>query len=218
MHKLIFAAAAPLAAMLLSNTVHAATNSDLSVTAKVLPSACTLSLGNEGVFNYGDMTPEILDADNSMTDMPPKTNSYSITCPTAMYIGFKTVDGREGTDVGGMDFTYGMGTDADGTKIGYYSIFSDSGPVINNSVGDYVVSSNNGADWSFRGERVDLRHNPSYIASFVLGGRPGSATPTPVSSVTSNLWVVSYIVPKALLDLTRVVNLNGSATLELFYI
>lgn len=218
MCKFIFAAAAPLAALLLSNIANAATNSDLSVTARVLPSACTLSLANGGVFDFDDMFASTLAASGE-TALPAKTQSYTISCTAATHVGLKVTDNQAGTSSSQDSNSLGLGTDAAGNNIGYYAVHSLDNPVVNNSAGNYLTTSTNGAIWSLDNSSVTIVPLENFMFSFIIDSRPGPLpSPIAITSVAGSFKVDVDIAPKSELDLTRVVNLNGSATLELVYI
>lgn len=85
MTKNAFLLATSLSMMMLGTQAFAASTVDLTVDGSITPAACTPTISNNGVFDFGNISAGDLSATKS-TSIGAKRFSYSITCdaPTAI--------------------------------------------------------------------------------------------------------------------------------------
>jgi hypothetical protein len=210
--------AASLAALLMASAAHAApppVTTDLSVTATILPSACAITVSNNGVYDYGDINSSDLNS-SDMTELTQIRSLARITCasPTALQWGM--TDNRGPLPPSGdpnLDpFLYGLGLDSSGNQIGA-SMHWSAQPKADGADAIFIESVDSGRTWQLS---VGLFAHDQSVYS--LASTTNRTTPLPVQQVEFELVVDTSIMPSSTLDLTKLINIDGSATLELTYI
>lgn len=216
MHNKLPPLAASLATLLIAATAQAA---DMTVTAKVFPSACSLNVGDGGTFDVGDISHSSLSAEGADTPIATNFMSFDLQCQAPTLIGLKTFDNRLGSaaepENAADEPQFGLGVDHSGNKIGNYSLATYI-PTINGAPGYLIYSTNNGQTWSSTWTNVFFQpNNTNYITSFTS---VTETTPIAVDSVAGTLWARVEINDKAELDLSRVIEIDGLTTMELTYL
>ncbi|CAD5203997.1 DUF1120 domain-containing protein [Pseudomonas sp. FEN] len=194
---------------------------DLLVRGTIVPASCTLSLQNGGIVDYGKIRAAELSA-NAYTRLQPRGVPFSVNCDGGTRVGVKTLDNRSGSKVPGIlqaaigpgyndVYNYGLGTTADGKRIGGYSLS------VKDSVADFplvntIVSTNNGLSWNRGNGALGQYQNIMSWSGFF------ATHPASVQRVSGTLEVQAVINKTSELDVTQEINLDGLATLELRYL
>ncbi|AFQ50022.1 DUF1120 domain-containing protein [Burkholderia cepacia] len=187
-----------------------AQTAEIKVIGKIVPDACTLTIGNGGVYDFGNIASDKLSQD-APTTLDAKAQSVAISCNAAAKVALNVRDNRSGTAVGGKgdDSEFGLGFG----KAGYYTL------ALNKAVGDSnaldVVAAPAGSDaWVLDG--AGLMANGSARKSF---SESGNTAPGAYKTISADLTVTPTINKLPELDLSNGgVALDGSATLELTYL
>lgn len=197
-----------------AGSAQGAASVELSISATTHPAACDIRLDNSGRVDYGTLQRSDLNKDgNRETRLPARTIGWQINCGYAVPIAVQWTDNHQaygslpagthyfslgkdarGTPIGSMEISYGDATVADGLTVAAISRITGS---------DYWIPNLNGI--------VDNR--------FVLGfAAPGTGMPGAFASYSGQLELSAQIAPLNTLDQTRVIQLDGSATVELLYL
>ncbi|WP_223885393.1 DUF1120 domain-containing protein [Nocardia colli] len=184
-----------------------ASSVDLSVTGMITPSACTPSLSNGGVVDYGKISAKDLNSDRE-TNLGDRTLQLSVTCEAASLYALQAVDQRASSATRADAFGLGRGEDA--RSWGWYAIALRN-PVADGVPVQAIGSTDEGATWY---------HNDLWMpgiqiafASLTTGNQP-----LRVRELTVDLGVRAVIAPTNNLTLTNDNPIDGSATLEIVYL
>ncbi|MBD8090247.1 DUF1120 domain-containing protein [Pseudomonas fluorescens] len=191
----------------------AASSVDLSVKGLITPSACTPTLSQGGVADYGKLAARDLQ-ENQPTPLPSTTLQLNVSCEAATLFAFNGVDNRPGSSTSIDGSAYGLGFINDTQRLGSFMIIltnylADSLPVTK------LVSRNNGASWMENSE--DAIWLPGWLAAFG-NNSSGTWAPIAITTLNSDLRIHPYIAPSSDLTLTQEQLIDGSATLELRYL
>ena len=186
----------------------AASAVDLSVKGAITPSACTPSLSEGGVVDYGKISAKDLKVDQQ-TFLDSQTVQFTVTCDAATLMAMEAKDNREGSDANNDEMEFGLGLINGTEKLGGMELrllnpVADSVPVA--TIGSY----DGGVTWGT--ERNLMRNN--LIAPAVAGVN----TPIPVQLWTADLNVMPFIAKTSGLTLTNEVAIDGSVTLTVRYL
>lgn len=222
MHKRLIWGASALASLFIANAANASQSSDMSVTAKVLPSSCNVIIANGGTFNYGDiLSSSLANSGETIVADTSKTTDLSVLCSSSTRVAIKMTDNRAGTAVGSdvLPFPrnqFGLGHDAAGNKVGTSYLYMSYLRCDQYNC-SFEQSTDNGLTWrSDPDGYYDMSHVPGHLVSFHYNA--GVGYPSAVSRVEAQLHNYIVIAPKSDLDLSHAVHVDGSATLELVYL
>jgi type 1 fimbria pilin len=202
------------AALLLTgaSSAFAASSTDLTVTGIITPTACTPSLANGGVVDYGKKSAKDLNP-TLHTHLGVETIQLTVNCDASTQFALKASDNREGSTSISDSTTFGLGLINTNEKLGFYQL-SFMNPVADTPV-TAMYSQNQGDTWS------RLWDDDGISAAFLIafGNRTGSVwTPDFLQNVTVDIAVNTHIAPANSLTLTDEVTLDGSATLQIEYL
>jgi len=206
----------PIAATLLlicAGSAFAASSVDLTVKGLITPSACTPSLAQGGVADYGKIAAKDLQ-ENQATPLPATTLPFNLSCEAATLFALNGVDNRAGSASSPNDYSYGLGLINETERVGDFviiltSYLADSLPV------SKLASSDNGATWRENSE--DAIWMRGRLAAFG-NNASGTWAPIAIKTLTSNLVVHPTIAASSGLTLTEEQPIDGSATLEVLYL
>lgn len=225
------------AALLISPGLFAATSIDIQVVDVLAPPACNVTLGNNGVVDYGNiLVSRLNNAVNAYTLLDEKRINLNIQCESNTLVAIKGSSNRRGTLAGvaegalnGSGFApvqlfglpevaaTGLGL-SNGKKIGGFGMklvqsHATANGVAVDQIYRYPSSPNSWSKNSWSG--VILHPTNDRQTSW---GTPSSNTPVAFSSLNAELGIQAYINKKSELDLSKPVTLDGSVTLELIYL
>ncbi|WP_082221304.1 DUF1120 domain-containing protein [Herbaspirillum chlorophenolicum] len=193
----------------------------MEVVVTLTPAACTPTLSNGGVADYGTMNANIL-RQGQVTALPAMNMTFSINCDAAAKFSVRVIDNRSASLVPGIvaagsgnsalgdDYNFGLGI-ASGRNVGGYTIRF----MPNTYTGDYrpvkLMSSTDGNTWSDAGNGAASKR-----LRFSWGA--GNGTVDAYKAVSGSLSVQPYVNKAENLPLSQDIPLDGSATLELHYL
>ncbi|WP_433741502.1 DUF1120 domain-containing protein [Pseudomonas putida] len=198
-------------------TVLAASAVDLSVNGLITPVACTPSLSNNGLVDYGKISRQDLSLDKR-TKLRDQTLDFSLQCTGPARLALLMRDNRDGSAIVNSEIYYGLNHDSSGNKIGLYSLnFDPASTVVDEWPQVYRTdSTTGGVAWSSSSSRSIPIGARSYLGFTDVAG--SSAGPIGIQSLTSRVIVETVIAPTSELDLGTEVHLDGSATLDVVYL
>lgn len=209
-----------------SSSVFASDSFDISVVGNITPAACKPALAGGNVFDYGNIPASSLSKDD-FTVLPSKTTGISIVCDAPTKVALQTTDNRSGTEnipVGkileGMKMNasstpMGLGLDSAGNKIGAYhaSIPAETVKLDTDDAPDSIYSKDMGASW--------VKYNRTLFTSnknLFSWAKSGELAPEAFTSMTGTISVTPAISPASSLDLSSPVKMDGSVTVQLYYL
>ncbi|HAS1786900.1 TPA: DUF1120 domain-containing protein [Enterobacter cloacae] len=196
----------------------------LKVHGTLTNAACSPSIGNGGVIDYGFIRLGDLSAtENNKIGM--KQVPVTITCTAPTKVGFTILDNRADSnaqlplDIGGNQnqsakyYTYGVGTTTEGVKIGNYGMWMTDVTADGNTVDP--VSNNH--DWeASKWHKTGIPRSDAFTTtSFEATG-----TEAPIAITTANFNFVTNLTIRdtAALAITDDTPLDGQATMTLVYL
>lgn len=190
-----------------------AQSTDLTITGKILPGACTVDLGNGGTADLGDINTRDLNAEEP-TDLAAVSLSLTVACESPVRFALEGIDNAgDSSAYGGR---YGLGkTPADekigGAELAMVSVTGDGADIFathSTDTGDTWTPADNGT--------------PALITMDGLTGfaKTQSATggPDPMEALLGTLEVRARIQPRSAITIDDDVPINGSATINLKYL
>jgi hypothetical protein len=205
---------------------------DIKVIGTIKPPACTPTLAGGGTLDYGVIPPATL-SDDAFTLLEEKQVSFSITCDAAAKVAITVKTGRTlsavdkdgslvdiavpGLAIFGNTAMPAFGLGLAGTKgVGGYGLRLAAGTMTADSESvDSIQTDDATLIWK-KGD---------YGTLIVKGGerrsswaKTGTLEPISFTTLSGQLSVQAYINKKSELDLTKPVQLDGLATLELVYL
>lgn len=191
----------------------AASTVDLTVQGSITPSACTPTLGANGAVDFGKISVGELSADRP-TRLPTSLLKLRVDCVAPALFALRGNDNRAGTAHLDDGYGYGLGLTEKGEKIGTYSLTLRA-PVSDTAALTPLTSLDGGASWwSFPQGTWLVWHQ---LAAFGQVNA-GVAAPLELLNVTVDLHVDTSIAPANGLTLDQELPLDGSATVDVFYL
>jgi hypothetical protein len=202
-----------------------AVSTDLTVNGEISSGTCNIALTNASV-DLGDISNASVTANGLV--LPEKQVPVSIDCESPTYLAIDIKDNRGGTAypdtiqgspdlAGGLPTSkLGLNLDQSGNPIGYWLISVHGGltaPIVNNAPGNTLYSRRTTPYNWLQGVQKHLDWGRN-VYTFT---EPGSTT-SPVTSVKLTFGIEAFLAPRTSLDMTREINPDGSATIELLYL
>ncbi|AZE87742.1 DUF1120 domain-containing protein [Pseudomonas orientalis] len=191
---------------------------DLTLRAHFAPTACQPLLSDQGVVDYGTLYAKDLSA-TTETPLPARTLRLNVTCDAPARFALHMRDNRDGSATGGIDETaYGLDLDASRNKIGRFYLTVDPADF---SADSYAAlyrtdSTSGGAAWSSSTARqIPMAANSLLAFTDKTGVTTG---PIAIQTLAGTVRIKVYLAPTQTLDLRDVVRINGSGTIEIFYL
>lgn len=199
-------------ALLITGTApaFAASTVDLTVKGIITPNACTPSLSSGGVIDHGKMSAKDLNA-TQITLLPKVTLQMTVTCDAPVIFALKATDNRIGS---GSGSGFGLGFINGTQKLGSYSLTlgaTGSPPQADGETVQAIGSFDNGVTW----ERWNSFETGTYLSVATLAD---ASTPRATQQLVTPVAYSGYINRTDGLDLSNEVNIDGSATIEVFYL
>lgn len=189
----------------------------ITLRARFAPAACHVELSNGGRVDFGRMSKNDLDRDNS-TRLPPKSLTLQVGCDAPTPFALLMHDNRAGSATVNSEIYYGLGLDNSSNKIGLYSLSVDpTDASADNFPRLYRTdSTTGGVAWSRASSNPIPMGQRSFLGFTHNAG--GISGPVPIQKLATTVTVEAVIAPTSTLDLTDKVILDGSATLEVLYL
>ena len=187
----------------------AASETELSATGLITPSACLIELSANGVIDHGRIPASSLKLDE-FTVMPGQLMALEVNCSGPMLFAFIGLDNRDDSSLA-PDFFYGLGKNphAPDERLGSVALsfrnpLGDGQPMLSLTTYDH------GTSWS---------PEPNIYPRQPMGfARPGRPLPEPIIHLRTALRVDTSISPANNLSLKQEVPLDGSIVLDLRYL
>ncbi|MCK7177137.1 DUF1120 domain-containing protein [Enterobacter cloacae] len=205
-------------AIMAATTVPAFANSvDVKVTGTITPDACTATLANGGVFDYGLIKADTLATDRS-TDLATISSKLNITCSAPTIVVLKATSSRPDTGKPeGYPVNYIAFAEVDGMKVGGYGIYVTA-PILDGAVaqvtGQYGLDA---AGWGALVDGTNLSSDSTQMTRFIGFNAGSNRTPQAFSTLSVDIGINSRINKASELDLSKDIKLDGLATIELVY-
>lgn len=220
MKKVILASLIALA----STSAFAEPTAVLKVHGTLTNSACSPSIGNGGVVDYGYIRLGELSA-TANNKLGQKQVPVTITCTAPTKVGFTVLDNRGDSnaqlpvDIGGnlnqsaKYYTYGVGTTTEGVKIGNYGMWMTDVMADGNA----VDSVGNNHDWSSEiWKKTGIPRSDAFQT--VAFAATGTTTPMAITTANFNFVTNLTIRDTSTLAITDDTALDGQATMTLVYL
>lgn len=190
---------------------------DLTVKGLITPVACTPSLSNNGLVDYGKISRQDLSADKR-TQLRDQTLDFSLQCDGPARFALLMRDNRDGSAIVNSEIYYGLNHDNSGNKIGLYSLNFDPASTVVDGWSQVfrTDSTTGGLAWSSSNSRSIPIGARSYLGFTDTAG--SNAGPIAIQTLTSRVTIETVIAPMSELDLSVDVQLDGSATLDVVYL
>lgn len=209
---------------------------ELTVTGNYVPGACYATLANNGTIDYGRIQSSSLSS-TKYTTLSTMTlaNAVTITCPTATSVAFSLNDNRATSAINAVYLDWqsdsarklpsgipsiqmlGLGTDSDSHKIGNYLAEMNNAKV----GGVPQFFSGNGAPFSTakHGSLPAYRYIPVEEATGYVGQFVNADQMLLTGSIfTMDYSVNAQIAPTNTLSIDKEITLDGSMTVNLYYL
>lgn len=196
----------------------------LKVHGTLTNSACSPSIGNGGVIDYGYIRLGELSATEN-NKLGQKQVPVTITCTAPTKVGFTVLDNRGDSnarlpvDIGGnlnqsaKYYTYGVGTTTEGVSIGNYGMWMTAITADGKTV-DSIV---NNHDWpAEKWRKTGIPRSDAFsTTAFAATG-----TEVPIAITTANFNFVTNLIIRdtSTLAITDDTPLDGQATMTLVYL
>lgn len=182
---------------------------ELDVNGRITPSACTVSLSDNGLVDHGRILATTLHP-SEYTVLPNQQMGLSISCEGPVLFALVGIDNKRESSLA-PDYFYGLGMNphAPDERLGSVSL-SLRGPVGDSQLMQTLTSSDQGATW---------KPEPYVYPGLFMGfAHAGDALPAPIRLLVASLRVDTSISPANTLTLHEEVPLDGSITLDLRYL
>jgi type 1 fimbria pilin len=207
-----------LAASVATSFQATAASTDLTITGEISHGICSISIDNNGAYDYGDIDNSKLIA-GSTSPLEQKSHTMSIACPAPTLIAFGFIDNREGTSMSSSDTAFGLGLDTSDNNIGDMTIrlndgssTDDTGPLTSRLGYTY----DGGSNWTYAtgGTYTIYKHTSRIYSPFIQGG----TEPHPIITYSNQVRITPTLNKRENLNTSTEFNLDGSVTIELIYI
>jgi len=202
-----------------TNVMAAGPTATLQVKGTITPAACTPTLSNGGIVDFG--TTSSAEITDSKLELQPKNVQLQISCTAPTKLEFNIIDNRADSATSDVHSKWsgaatvsnmGLGKTSDGKKIGTYVIATDEAKTqIDDSQGDLVWHYTSSSIWDVWG---DASINVS--STTISVAHPGESKPAAFTDATIDLNVYP-ILSNEMKDITEIQNLDGNATLNFNY-
>lgn len=193
---------------------------DLQVTGSIVPGSCSLNIPTLAV-DFGRITPAQLDP-IEYTRLGARSTAFNIACDGPTLVGLTASDNRAASkkhqvmevvdpELAAAVNSFGLGANADGDKIGAFSVFVRNYSVDGGTGFRTVLTG--GSHWF--GAKDFMRSLPQYKLSWAASGE---TSPYLLTTVSGELEIEAVINNTTELVVRDDLQIDGSATLELTYI
>ena len=197
--------------------VAAERSQETTLRASFAPAACTPTLSNSGVVDFGTLSKSDLNADSS-TRLPARSLTLYVGCDAPTTFALIMQDNRQGSATVNSEIYYGLGTDDRTNKIGLYSLNVDPADAHADSFARLyrTDSTTTGAAWSSASTSPIPIGKKSYLGFTDSTG--STAGPVAIQNLTATATVDAVIAPLNSLDLSTAIDLDGAGTIEIIYL
>ncbi|TFY90176.1 DUF1120 domain-containing protein [Pseudomonas nabeulensis] len=191
-----------------SQSAWASSSTVLNVTGLITPSACEVTLSDNGIVDHGRVPARSLNQ-YEFSALPMRPLDLSVSCNEPVLFVLVGVDNRAPSSLG-PGFYYGLGNNIHAPKerlgtvsLAFRNVMADGGPAL------VLASSNQGQTW--------FPEVNAYPDNFMGFAKPGTLVPEPHRLLNATLQINTSINAAAVLTLNQEVPLDGSIVLDLRY-
>ncbi|MCS2167444.1 DUF1120 domain-containing protein [Scandinavium manionii] len=211
---------------------YAADTATLKVKGVLTNAACTPTLANGGVVDFGAIHLGELSATGT-NQLGTKSITLNIICDSPTKVAWTTVDDRndsvenlqiaaayaDGSDSSSVSSQFGLGKTGEGKNIGAYAVAVDiAGVSVGGTNKDTVIRNlSNGTEWSKSTDGAILNGTTGYARDITVADA-GTTDPIAFSQAVFPLKVTAAIDSTDNLAITDDTNLDGQATISLVYL
>lgn len=194
--------------MTLAGTQAFASTTDLTITGTITPSACTPTLSNGGVVDYGRLNVEGLEETAGGYNLPDKALALTVACGASTPFALIATDNRRDSTTNPLGFGMGL---HETQPIGTYSMIF-TGAELDGQQHGPLTSQDGGTSWSPipSAQLFDSVSQPDYRVGF------GATAPVAATQLNANMAVQASIAKD--LSFNDDILLDGSSTLEIVYL
>jgi len=91
--------------------------------------ACTVTADNDGIYDYGDLSPTDIKPGNTVNPLASITKKWAIDCQGDTYLSFSVVDNADATESAKADQNFGLGNVNTDGKLGYFTVLMENATV-----------------------------------------------------------------------------------------
>lgn len=221
MKKLNLLNVTAIAALLIASGVAVAgPSATLQVKGTITPAACTPTLSNGGIVDFG-VTSVSDFTEGSDLELTSKAVNLTVTCTAPTKLKFALTDNRDGT-VANLDIypshsgtvsdaAIGLGETTDDKKIGAYGMATSVVTIDGSTTGTALCNKiAEGADWSTLGNGAYIYKNEDMAFCTLTDGAIAYEE-------ASMDFMVNVVLSKEMKSISEIQNLDGNATLNFEY-
>jgi type 1 fimbria pilin len=230
--KNIFKVTALACLMAATSNAMAGPSANVSIKGTVKMGACTPTLDNGGVVDYGDISTDTLSTTTD-TQLSPKYLNLTITCSANTLLEWNQTDNRqdgftsskfiiEGAGVNndqtinGLNNLLSLGNSSSGEVVGAYTVTYMYPSLVSNIANVTMIQQTSGGNWTqattaIGADGVDVLRNYSLATQ-------GTLEPVAFTTLTMPLKVNAALDSDNVATLKDVVSLDGNATISLNYL
>ncbi|WP_213878663.1 DUF1120 domain-containing protein [Pseudomonas sp. dw_358] len=185
---------------------------ELSLTATLIPVACTPVLSSGGRVDYGRRSVSTFNRATT-TMLPTQRVTLTVNCDALALFALGTVDNRNGSALIDGNGYFGLGLSG-GNPVGHYALALSEIQADDWGGATALLALRGSTTWDSVGQEVPLLQ-----ASLVGFARTaGTGGPDELAQLTSVIEVSPLIAPMNDLDVSEDIDLDGSATIEIVYL
>jgi len=194
-----------------------ATDHPLTITAGIVPIACTPTVGSNGAVNLGRIPSQRLDPEQ-VTVLTPHTLSLQVACDAPARFALRVQDDRQGSAIHEGDTYFGLGHDSGGHRIGSFRLGVDSEAFHADHQASLLLTTSgvNTTTWA------PSRHGQAWLGGRELvgftHGEGDTSGPDAIQNLQGTLALQATLAPAQDLDLRSEVEIDGHVTLEIIYL
>jgi type 1 fimbria pilin len=201
------------------NAVAAGPTATLQVKGNITPAACTPTLANGGIVDFGATSSSEITSGAHLL-LGSKDIALNITCTGATKMMFTVTDNRSDSVVAVTQYniksTLGLGKTTDNKSIGGYTITYNT-PMVDGEAGT-VIASNDTVNWGRIDSSIAVQVNGNAAGDTLSFAKAGESVPTAFEQATVNVLITEPGLSKEMKNITEVQNLDGNATLNFSYL
>lgn len=151
---------------------------DLTVKGRLVAPSCTVSVPDDGVYDFGKISPTMIKPGSTHTALVPQEKKWEIECDATTFMTLGAADDVDGTASVVHNSNFGLDMVNETGKLGYYVVRMLSGKVDNLDSGLFsttgtAFASETGVDIVH--SRIGYRHGWSSAANTMKSGKKFSA-------------------------------------------
>lgn len=196
-----------------ATTAHAdpAPTAELKVTGTLDVPACTVTAGDDGIYDYGDLNPTDILPGTAVKALPMISKPWTIECTGDTYLSFKVVDNAMASRAVAASENFGLGMVNSTGRLGYFTLTMRN-PKVNNAVSRaYATATTSIAPAAAVAVRQD-NHTMGWATT-------GANTQAIGSKFEADMEVIATLAGSTTMNgpITDDVDLAGSLTLNFAY-